>query len=135
MTARAQAVVFAIAAVVFVGIVALVRRRALKERYALLWLGIGSGVVVLAAVRPWLDALSEALGIRSGTTTLFLAATLFLLGLILHLSVTVSRLQEQVRDLAEAVAITQSEVEESRPQTQPPVATSDQGQNQANPDS
>lgn len=133
MTARAQAVVFVIAAVVFAGIVVLVRRRALKERFALLWLGIGSGVIVLAAVRPWLDALSEALGIRSGTTTLFLAATLFLLGLILHLSVSVSRLQEQLRDLAEAVALTRSELADSRPEAEASIPPHHHGEHEANP--
>ncbi len=105
MTTRAQIAVFALAAAVFLGILWMVRRGSLKERFAMLWLGIGSGVIALALVRPWLDALSEFLGIRSGTTTLFLAAALFLLGLVLHLSVTISRLQEQVRDLAEAVAL------------------------------
>jgi len=105
MTERALVFVFVLAAVVFLGILLLVRRGSLKERFAVLWIGIGAGVVVLALVRPWLDALSEFLGIRSGTTTLFLVANLALLGLLLHVSVIISRLQEKVRDLAEAVAL------------------------------
>jgi hypothetical protein len=109
MTGRAQIAVFVLAGIVFFAIVVLVRRGRLKERFALLWLGIGFGVVVLAAVRPWLDALSEFLGIQSGTTTLFAASTLFLLGLVLHLSIAMSRLTEQVRDVAEALAILEAE--------------------------
>jgi len=105
VTTRAQIAVFALAGIVFLTILWMVRRGSLKERFALLWLGIGSGIIALAVVRPWLDALSDFLGIRSGTTTLFLAAALFLLGLVLHLSVSISRLQEKVRDLAEAVAL------------------------------
>ena len=110
MTPRAQVVVFAMAIVVFVAIIVLVRRGSLKERYALLWMIIGAGVVILAAVRPWLDAISEFLGIQSGTTTLFAASTLFLLGLVLHLSIALSRVTEQVRDVAEAVALLETEV-------------------------
>jgi hypothetical protein len=112
MTGRAQIAVFVLAGIVFFAIVVLVRRGRLKERFALLWLGIGFGVVVLAAVRPWLDALSEFLGIQSGTTTLFAASTLFLLGLVLHLSIAMSRLTEQVRDVAEALAILEAEQRE-----------------------
>ncbi len=113
MSSTAQVFVLAIAVVVFVAILWLVRRGSLKERFALLWLGIGGGLFVLVAVRPWLDRLSESLGIRSGTTTLFLAAILFLLGLILHMSVIISNLEEKVRDLAEAVALDRAEREEA----------------------
>jgi hypothetical protein len=112
MTARAQVAVFVLAAVVFLVILVLVRRGALKERFAIQWTGIGIGVVVLAAVRPWLDAVSEFLGIQSGTTTLFALSTLFLLGLVLHLSITISHLTEQVRDVAEAVALLEAEIRE-----------------------
>jgi hypothetical protein len=114
MTGRAQVVVFVLSGVVFLSILALVRRGALKERFAILWSAIGAGVVVLAAVRPWLDALSELLGIQSGTTTLFAAATLFLLGLVLHLSIVFSRLTDQIRDVAEAVALLEADVREGR---------------------
>lgn len=113
MTGRAQIAVFVLAGIVFLVILALVRRGALKERFAILWTGIGIGVVVLAAVRPWLDAVSEFLGIQAGTTTLFALSTLFLLGLVLHLSIAMSRLTEQVRDVAEAVALLEAEVRES----------------------
>ncbi len=105
MSGRAQLFVLIIAVLTLAAILWLVRRGSLKERFALLWLAIGGGVFVLVLVRPWLDRLSEELGIRSGTTTLFLAAIIFLLGLILHLSVIISTLEEKVRDLAEAVAL------------------------------
>lgn len=114
MSGRAQIAVFVLAGLVFAVIAALVRRGKLKEGFALLWLGIGFGVVVLAAVRPWLDALSEFLGIQSGTTTLFVASTLFLLGLVLHLSIALSRLSEQLRDVAETVAILEAEQQRER---------------------
>ena len=108
MSTGAQILVLGIAVVAFVVILWLVRRGRLKERFALLWLGIGGGLFALVAVRPLLDRLSRELGIESGTTTLFLAAILFLLGLILHLSVIISGLEEKVRDLAEAVALTEA---------------------------
>ncbi len=119
MTGRSQLFVAVVAALVLGAIVLLVRRGSLKERFALLWLAIGGGVLVLVLVRPWLDRVSESLGIRSGTTTLFLAAIIFLLGLILHLSVVISTLEEKVRDLAEAVALEAAEREDRAAGDQP----------------
>jgi len=108
MSTAAQVLVLAIAGIALVLIVWLVRRGSLKERFALVWTAIGIGMVALALLRPVLDRLSENLGIESGTTTLFLIAILFLLGLLLHLSVVASRLEEKVRDLAEAHALAEA---------------------------
>ncbi len=99
----ALTILISIAAVVLV--LVLVRRQRLKERFAVTWLVVTSGMVLLAVFRPLLDRLSDELGIQSGTTTVFLLAVLVILGVQLQLSVAVSRLEERVRDLAEAVAL------------------------------
>lgn len=111
--AQALTIVIAVGAVALV--VALVRSRRLKERYALIWLLVAFGMLALALARPLLDSVSRALGIQSGTTTLFLIATLVILGILLQLSMSLSALEEKVRDIAEAVALGESPetVEES----------------------
>jgi hypothetical protein len=109
MSTGAQVLVFLVALGTLGVVIALVRRGSLKERFAVLWLAVGVGLVALALLRPLLDTLSDELGIQ-GTTTLFLAAILFLLGLVLHLSVIVSRLEGQVRDIAEAHALLEHEL-------------------------
>ena len=134
MSTGAQLLVLAVAVVAFLVIVWLVRRGSLKERFALLWLAIGGMLFLLVAIRPLLDRLSRELGIESGTTTLFLAAILFLLGLILHLSVIISSLEEKVRDLAEAVALATADREEGSGSSAEPataVAPPDERQHQA----
>jgi hypothetical protein len=104
----AQAAVIVIALGAVAGVVVLVRRRRLKERYAVIWLAVAFGMVALVIARPWLDSISIALGIQSGTTTLFLLATLVILGILLQLSVSLSAMEEKVRDIAEAVALADS---------------------------
>lgn len=99
----ALTILISISAVVLV--LVLVRRQRLKERFAVTWLVVTSGMVLLAVFRPLLDRLSDELGIQSGTTTVFLLAVLVILGVQLQLSVAVSRLEERLRDLAEAVAL------------------------------
>ena len=136
MTGRAQILVLIVAVIGAAVILWLVRRGHLKERFALLWLVIAAGLIVLVAVRPWLDSLSDTLGIRSGTTTLFAAAVLFLLGLILHLSSVVSSQEEKLRDLSESVALLRADLEEAllddpaSGQAVPPVEAPHEGQDE-----
>jgi hypothetical protein len=105
MSVAAQVLTIVIALAALFLVLFLVRRRKLKERFAVTWLVVGVGMVVLALARPLLDRLSTALGIQSGTTTVFLIAVLVILGIQLQLSVSVSRLEERLRDLAEFVAL------------------------------
>jgi hypothetical protein len=113
MSGLAQFLTILIAVGAVVLIVALVRSRRLKERYALIWLLVAFGMLLLALARPLLDSLSRALGIQSGTTTLFLIATLVILGILLQLSMSLTALEEKVRDIAEAVALDDSALGES----------------------
>jgi len=105
MSLIAQILTIVIALSGFALVLVLVRRRQLKERFAVTWLVVGVGMIVLALARPLLDRLSEWLGIQSGTTTVFLIAVLVILGIQLQLSVAVSRIEERMRDLAEAFAL------------------------------
>lgn len=86
-------------------IIELVRRRALREKYALLWLGVGVLVLLLSLFRTVLDRLAVAIGIDYGPSALFLFSTLFLFGVAAHLSFEVSRLEEKTRRLAEEIAL------------------------------
>jgi hypothetical protein len=105
MSTAAQFLTIIIGAGALILVLVLVRQRRLKERFALTWLIVGAGMVVLALARPLLDRLSEALGIQSGTTTVFLIAVLVILLIQLQLSMAVSRIEERLRDLAESVAV------------------------------
>ena len=105
MSLLAQILVLVIALGALALVVALVRARRLRERYAVIWLLVAFGMTALVLARPLLDRLSVALGIQSGTTTLFLIATLAILGILLQLSVSLSALEDKVRDIAEAVAL------------------------------
>ena len=129
MSTAAQVLVVVIALAGFATVLALVRRRRLKERYALIWLLVGAGMVVLVLARPLLDSLSEALGIESGTTTLFLLAILVILGILLQMSISLSELEDKLRDLAEALAL--HTAASPRGEGIPPVEEPDEGEHEA----
>lgn len=90
--------------VLLVVIVEFVRRRKLRESFALLWLFAGFGGLVIALGRPAVDWLSNELGIAYGTSLVFTFAILFLLAVCMYLSLHVSRLSSRVELLAEEVA-------------------------------
>ena len=106
------ALIAAIALCIF--IVEMVRRKKLREEYSWLWLLTGFGVIMLAVWYDLLVFITEMIGAALPTTTLFVFALLFLLLIALHYSVKISSLTDQVRKLAQKIAILQSELDEQR---------------------
>ncbi len=104
--------VIALAVVVCVLIFELVRRKRLMERYAILWLLAGVTVLVLALWQGLLTTLSHAVGIYYPPSALFAVAFLFVLVLLVHFSMTVSRLSDQNKVLAQHLALLRRRMEE-----------------------
>ncbi len=82
-----------------------VRHQRMKERYAALWLIVGVIMIVLALFPKLLDALSRLVGIETPVNLLFLLAIIMLMGISLHLTLAISKITDDMRTLAEEVAI------------------------------
>jgi hypothetical protein len=83
----------------------LVRQRRFLERYALLWLFSAFVLLGLAIWRDALEVIANALGIIYPPNALFVIAGGFVLVLLLHFSLAVSRLSEQSKVLAQRQAL------------------------------
>lgn len=105
MSGKAHLLVTLVTLSSWLAILQLVRVRQLRAKYALLWMSVGTVMVILAASPQLLDRVSLWLGISYGPATLFLAANILLLLLALHFSWELSRLEERTRSLAEEMAI------------------------------
>lgn len=88
----------------------LLRRRQLKEKYAVLWLVVGLGMVPLAVFPGLLDLSADLLGVQSGPNLLLFVAALVLLLVCVHLSWEVSRLEDKSRALAEEIGLLRLEI-------------------------
>jgi hypothetical protein len=99
---------------VLAGIVELLRRRQLGEKYAALWLVVGIVLVVFTVFPGLLTSVSHALGVVVPTNLLFFVGIVFLIGVALHLSWEVSRLETETRRLAEDLAILRLDVDEQK---------------------
>jgi hypothetical protein len=105
MEIRIQLLAIAASGVLLLVVLELVRRKAFLERYALLWLLSALVWLGLAIWRDGLERIADVLGIAYPPNALFLIAFGFVLGLLLHFSLAVSRLSDQTKILAQRLAL------------------------------
>lgn len=104
----------------------LLRRRQLREKYAVLWLVVGLVTLPLGFI-PWsLDNVSSWLGVASGASLVLFLAVVFLLIVCIHLSWEASRLEDETRSLAEEVALIRAELREVRDRRGEPAAEAEE---------
>lgn len=101
----AQLAAVAFALIVFLLVFEMVRRRYLRESYAILWLGAALVLLVLAVWTQLLSTISTAIGIATPSNAFFVIAFAFLLLLLLHFSAVVSRLSDESRVLAQRLSL------------------------------
>jgi hypothetical protein len=107
MTVKLQIITALFGVLVLVFILRLVRRRLLQEKYAFLWIAVGLLTLPIAVFPQIIDKTATAIGIASGVSLVLFLAVVFLLLVCIHLSWETSRLEEEVRNLAEHVALMQ----------------------------
>jgi hypothetical protein len=105
MELRIQIVAVVATLALLLVVLELVRRRRLLERYALVWLASGIALLALAIWRGLLGTIAQAVGIYYPPAALFVIAFGFILVLLLHFSIAVSRLTDQSKVLAQRIAL------------------------------
>jgi hypothetical protein len=105
MEMRIQIVAIVATLVLFGIVLELVRRRRLLERYALVWLFSALVLLALGAWEGMLESVSAVMGIAYPPSALFVIASGFILILLLHFSLAVSRLTDQSKVLAQRLAL------------------------------
>ena len=110
MEARIQLLAIVASGILLLIVLELVRRRRLLERYALLWLLSGVVLLILSTVRGLLEDAARVIGVEYPPSALFFIAFAFVLLLLLHFSVAVSRLADQSKVLAQRLALLEKRV-------------------------
>lgn len=105
MELRIQIVAIAVSGGLLFLVLELVRRKRFLERYALLWLFSALILLALSIWKGMLSEVAEVVGIAYPPNALFLIAFGFVLVLLLHFSLAVSRLSDQTRVLAQRLAL------------------------------
>ena len=90
-------------------ILEMVRRRKLREEYSILWLAGGVIMLLFSLKRNWLEWASDAAGIFYPPSFLFLIGMLFILLILIHFSITISKLYQMNKKMAQEIAMMKAE--------------------------
>ncbi len=91
--------------VLLVAVLELVRRRRLREKYALLWILTAIVLLVLSVWRGAVTSIATTLGVSYGPTVLFAVGALFILVVLLHYSTVISALTDRTVVLSQQMAL------------------------------
>ena len=93
-------------------ILEMVRRRKLREEYSILWLAGSVVILILSLKQSWLDRLAQAVGIAYPPSFLFLVGILFILLILIHFSIAISKLHQMNKKMAQEMALLRMKNEE-----------------------
>jgi hypothetical protein len=116
MTPLKVSIAGAIAAVLLLLVVLeLIRRRRLREQYALLWVLTGIVLLALSLWRGGLNTIAGWAGVNGyPPAVLFAVGTLFIIVVLLHYSTVISRLADQNTVLAQRLALLEERLRDAR---------------------
>jgi hypothetical protein len=112
MQLKIQIVSILVTAGMFGVVFELLRRKRLMERYALLWLFASAVLLALALWKGLLTTVAHAIGIYYPPSALFVLAFGFILVMLLHFSLVISRLADQNKILAQRLGLLQQRLDE-----------------------
>ena len=124
---------FVFSFVMVVLVLVMLRRKKLREKYAVLWLLVGGGSLVLAGWPGLLGIVAGWLGVQVPSNLLFAMSIVLLMGVALHLSWELSVVEDETRILAEEVAILEASLTQLRDEVH--LRDSDGGQGLPSPSS
>lgn len=90
-------------------ILEMVRRRKLREEYSILWLAGGVVLLIFSLRKDWLEWAANAAGIYYPPSFLFLIGLLFILLILIHFSITISKLYQMNKKMAQELALLKQE--------------------------
>ena len=89
----------------------LLRRKHLREKYAILWVVVAVMTLLVAAFPQVIYWASDLIGVAVPANQLFFVASMVLLGISVHHSYELGRLEDRSRTLAEEVALLRLRIE------------------------
>lgn len=97
--------------ILLAAITELLRRRVLQEKFAIVWLAMGIALIFGAIFPKQVNEVSRFLGFQFLSNFVLFIFVLINLFILMQLSLSISKSENQVQTLAEEVAILRSELE------------------------
>jgi hypothetical protein len=112
MEFRARLFAVALGLTVLLFVINLVRTKKLKEEFALLWLLTGIVLVLTPLLIDYLDRVAYTLGIEYPPALIFVLAIISVLFVLFQFSMRLSRFSEQIKVLAQELALLRVRLED-----------------------
>ncbi len=112
MSIKLQILIIVVILLAMLYIINHVRKKSIDFRYALLWLSVCLGVLVLTVYPKLLALLAKVLGIASPVNMLFFLGFCFSIVIIFTLSIALSNLTDKVKKMAQEIAIIRKDMYE-----------------------
>ncbi len=112
ISVRVARVAIIISIILVLIVLDMVRKKRLREKYALIWLFTVAAMTMLVVWQDLLLRITALIGAIDPSSTLFLFGILFALAILLHLSNKVSEFSTQLRILAKEVAMLNARIDE-----------------------
>jgi hypothetical protein len=107
---KIQIIAIAISLLFLLYIIRLILKGKLREEYSIIWIACTLVLIVFSFWREGLEIMAEMLGVYEAPNLIFTGAIFAVLIYLLHLSVVVSRLHEQNKQLAQEIALLKNKV-------------------------
>ena len=117
MGIRVQIIAIAASIVLNLFVLELIRRRALRVEYAIVWAIGTAALLVLSIWRDLLDIVARFIGVVYAPAVLLLVAIFFGVLALLHQTVVISRQADQIKTLAQEVSLINEKLKSAEQQT------------------
>ncbi len=99
----------------------LIVRGKLREEYSIIWIVCTVLLIVFSIWRHGLEQISALVGVFYPPSLVFLAALSAILIFLVHLSVVISKLQNQIKDLTHEMAYLRQDLDRLKAQSEQPA--------------
>lgn len=110
MTGYIFSLILSVAVILF--LISLMRKRRLREKYAVIWMLLALVIVIVGAFPELVMRLTKLVGVDLPSNLAFAVAIVVLLIVCIQLSTEVTSIEQKTRTLVEEVALLRLEVED-----------------------
>ena len=109
MNIKTQIIVAVVVVFALSMIINMIRKKSLELRYALSWLGVGAGILILDFFPGAIEELANIMGIETPINMLFFLGFCFSLGILYTLTIAMSRMSIRMKKMAQELALYEKE--------------------------
>lgn len=118
MNIKLQIIIACLLIIALAIVINMIRKKRLELRYALAWLLVGIGTLILDCSPPLISWMAEQLGIASPVNMLFFLGFCFSVMIIFVLTVAISRVSIRIKQLTQELALYEKKMNDEKERQQ-----------------